>query len=669
MARKKIKPIPSISVKETAGKIIKQNPGNSYSGFLSGSRAEWFLFALASLLYVQTITYDYTMDDAIVITDNMFTTQGLKGIPDIFTHDTFYGFFKESGKEQLVSGGRFRPFTLAMFAVERSLFGNSPMFSHLVNILLFAFSCLLLYRVLKYLFSTLFNSSTALSLAFITALLFTTHPIHSEVVANIKGRDEIMSLLGCLLALWYGLKWVDTKRTGYLVISLLSYFAGLLSKENAVSLLVWFPAVLFIFKKNNIGQSLVKTIPFMVIFILFFIIRMSVLKGSGFSGPLSNELLNNPFLKWEDGKMVAFTFGEKMATVFYCLGMYLKLLIFPYQLTHDYYPRHIPIMQFGNMWVIISVLLNIILFTGTIWLALKKHVLGYAGLLYWIALLIISNLFFPIGTNMGERFVYMSSVGFCLAMAFLLLQFFFKKKESRMPIYIAAVIALLFSIKTISRNPAWKNNQVLFQTDIETSGESAKLNNAIGSDNIRIAGSMPDGKEKTDLLNKGIQYLEKAISIHPLLKNSFLNLGNAQVYLNNPELAVDYYNKALAIDPVYKDARNNLAIAYRTAGRQAGEKEGNLEKSINYLNKAYEINPGDYETLRLLGVAHGIKGEHAIAIDFFTKALAASKESAEAFYDLGVAYNASGNTEMGNTYINKAIQLNPDLKHQRQGKK
>jgi tetratricopeptide (TPR) repeat protein len=606
------------------------------------------------------------MDDAIVITDNMYTTQGVKGIPDIFTHDTFYGFFKEAGKEQLVSGGRYRPFTLAMFAIERSLFGDNPLFSHLINVLLFAFSCMLLYRVLKYLFSTFFSLTTALSLAFITALLFTTHPIHSEVVANIKGRDEIMSLLGSLLALWYGLKWMDTKRTAYLVIALLSYFAALLSKENAVSLLVWFPAALYIFKKNNIGQSLLRTIPFFGIFILFFIIRMAILKGSGFSGPLSNELLNNPFLKWEDGKMVAFSFSEKMATVFYCLGYDIKLLFFPYQLTHDYYPRHIPIMQFSNVWVILSVLLNITLFIGTIWLALKKHVLGYAGLLYWIALLIVSNLFFPIGTNMGERFVYMSSIGFCLAIAFLLQQFFLQKKESRTPIYIAAVMALLFSIKTISRNPAWKSNLVLFETDISTSRESAKLNNAIGSEYIKIGGTMPDGKEKNDFLNQGIQYLEKAINIHPLLKNSFLNLGNAQVYLNKPELAIDYYTKALAIDPVYKDARNNMAIAYRTIGRQAGEKERNLDKSIDNLNKAYQINPVDYETLRLLGVAHGIKGEHAMAIDFFTKALAASKESAEAYYDLGIAYNASGNTEMGNSYINKAIQMKPDLIQQRQ---
>ena len=653
----------------TVIKASRQIFPNSFRSFFSSYQAGWLLFLLATSLYVQTISYDYTVDDAIVITDNMYTTQGVKGIPDIFTHDTFYGFFKEAGKEQLVSGGRYRPFTLAMFAVERSLFGASPFLSHLINILLFAFTCALLFRLLNYLLSFSFSSDFASLVSFIAALLFAAHPVHSEVVANIKGRDEIMSLLGCLLALWYGLKWIDKNKIIYLGIALVFYFMALLSKENAVSLLVWLPAALYIFKKRSIWQSFLKTIPFIGIFIIFFIIRNSILKGSGFSAPLGDELLNNPFLKWEDGRMVAFSFGEKMATVFYCLGMYIKLLIFPYPLTHDYYPRHIPIMQLNNFWVIISLLVNISLFIGTVWLALKRNILGYAGLLYWIALLIVSNLFFPVGTNMGERFVYMSSIGFCLVIAFLLSHFFKNNMDGKMPLYLAAFIVVLFSLKTITRNPAWKNNLVLFETDIETSHESAKLNSALGSKYVSMAGDMSDGKEKTDLLNKGIHYLEKAISIHPLNIVSFLNLGNAQIYLNKPELAIDYYNKALVINPLFKDAKKNIAIAYRTIGRQAGEKERNLEKSIDFLNKAYAMNPDDYETLRLLGVAHGMKGEHTMAIDFFTKALAASKESAEAYYDLGIAYNASGNTAMGNTYINKAVQMKPELQQQRQGQK
>ena len=77
-----------------------------------------FIFALSVLLYANTLTLKFCQDDAIVLTDNMFTTKGVEGIGGILSYDTFYGFFKESGKASLVSGGRYRPFTLIMFAIE-----------------------------------------------------------------------------------------------------------------------------------------------------------------------------------------------------------------------------------------------------------------------------------------------------------------------------------------------------------------------------------------------------------------------------------------------------------------------------------------------------------------------------------------------------------------------
>ncbi|MEL7021688.1 MAG: tetratricopeptide repeat protein, partial [Bacteroidota bacterium] len=106
------------------------------------------IFLLAVLLYANTLTHDYTQDDAIVIYENEFTTQGLAGIPDILKYDTFRGFFKEEGKDQLVAGGRYRPLTLVMFAAEVELFGQSPLVGHLINILLYGLVGVLLYLVL-----------------------------------------------------------------------------------------------------------------------------------------------------------------------------------------------------------------------------------------------------------------------------------------------------------------------------------------------------------------------------------------------------------------------------------------------------------------------------------------------------------------------------------------
>jgi len=77
------------------------------------------LFIFTFLLYGNTLTHDFALDDAIVITDNDFTKKGIRGIPDILTNDTFTGFF--GVKKNLVSGGRYRPLSLVLFAIEYQL--------------------------------------------------------------------------------------------------------------------------------------------------------------------------------------------------------------------------------------------------------------------------------------------------------------------------------------------------------------------------------------------------------------------------------------------------------------------------------------------------------------------------------------------------------------------
>ena len=106
------------------------------------------IFALSFLLYANTLSHDFCQDDAIVITDNMFTTEGVAGIKGILSYDTFYGFFKDAGKAQLVAGGRYRPFTLVMFAFEYQLFGKNPFIGHFINVILFGLTGVLLYFLL-----------------------------------------------------------------------------------------------------------------------------------------------------------------------------------------------------------------------------------------------------------------------------------------------------------------------------------------------------------------------------------------------------------------------------------------------------------------------------------------------------------------------------------------
>ena len=170
-------------------------------------RVSVLLFILSCLLYLNTLNHDYALDDAIVIHKNIFTTNGFSGIPDLLSNDSFYGFFQERGKSQLVSGGRYRPLTPVMFAIEWGLFGNTPFIGHLINVLLYAFLAVVVYRFFLFLLG---KKKHALWASAIAALIFTIHPVHSEVVANIKGRDEICALLFGLLSvlIYYRSKFV-----------------------------------------------------------------------------------------------------------------------------------------------------------------------------------------------------------------------------------------------------------------------------------------------------------------------------------------------------------------------------------------------------------------------------------------------------------------------------
>ena len=82
------------------------------------------LVTITFLTYANTLGHQYVLDDAILITDNSLTQKGVAGISEIFKHDTFYGFFKTDGKANLVSGGRYRPLSQVLFAIEHSAFGT-----------------------------------------------------------------------------------------------------------------------------------------------------------------------------------------------------------------------------------------------------------------------------------------------------------------------------------------------------------------------------------------------------------------------------------------------------------------------------------------------------------------------------------------------------------------
>ena len=618
------------------------------------------LVLLSFVLYANTIGHDYTQDDAIVIYQNMYTTDGISGIPGIFSNDTFFGFFKDKSKANLVEGGRYRPLTLAMFAIEYQIFGKNPTAGHFINILWFALCGLMIYLLLKRLLIPFMDQEQVGLFAFIAASLFVLHPIHTEVVANIKGRDEIMSMLLSISSLYVLLRFLDHKKWIYLISSAMLFFLGLLSKENTITFLAIMPMALFLFKKKSIGESLKLIVPHLVAAAIFLLIRHFILDLGAQTGTTGlRDLMNNPFIKWNGSSYESFTLGERLATIAFTLGKYIQLLVFPHPLTHDYYPRHIAIMHFGN-W---KVLLSIFVYLGMIIYAIKsfkKKKLISFGILYFICTIsIISNILFPVGTNLAERFMFMPSLAYCIIIAAL---FFQPKGKYQKPAFIVLIlIALFFSWKTVTRNSVWKDDYTLFTTDVKTSTNSAKVLNAAGGALSVSAVGMQDNIEKEKRLNLAIGYLERAIKIHPRYRNAYLLLGNSHYYLGAYDRSIDYYNQCLSISPGYAEAVKNRSITYRDAGRFFGEKQNDLAKALLYLDKAYIDLPEDIETIRLLGVCNGIMQNHTKAIEYFNKWTVLDPENAFAWKNLMSAYLHIGNEEQSLIARQKALSIDPNI--------
>lgn len=626
------------------------------------------LFTLGFLLYANTFGHQYTQDDAIVITDNVFTTKGFSGIGGILQHDTFYGFFQDQGKATLVAGGRYRPLSLITFAIEYAIWGQNPTVSHVINALLFGATAVLLYLVLFQMLADKKYQRSRYFIALAATLVFVTHPIHTEAIANIKGRDEILALLGSLGALYFAFAGYRQKSWTKHALGALCLFLALLAKENAITFVVIIPLSLYFFTQAKVREYLWASLPYLGVALIFLFIRSSILGLS--LGEPSGELMNNPFLRFENGRYVSIGFPAKMATVVFALGKYVQLLFFPHPLTHDYYPRHIELMSWSDP----LVLLSLVFYLGIIVYAIRglfqRDILAYAILFFLITISLVSNIVFSIGTNLAERLLFMPSVGFSLAVA-VLLNRLAKWQNAWRPLtqfkqyYLPGLLLLLFcvglSAKTILRNQAWKDNFTLFTTDIKISKNSAKLRNAVGGELITQYHDVEDIGLRESKLREAIGHLSEAIRIHPTYKNAYLLLGNAYYYLHEFEASIQSYQRALELDPGYEEAIRNLGITYRDGGKFYGEQRGNLAKALQYLNQALRYMPKDYETLRLLGVANGMGGNSQQAIDYFQRAAEANPEAADAWYNLGTAHLAAGNLEEGTAFRQKAISMDPQV--------
>ncbi len=420
--------------------------------------------AFSFLLYINTIGHDYVLDDFSVIKENFITKRGFEGIPDLWKYHSRHGYWNSPGE-------LYRPIPMTMFAIEWQLAPDKPSFSHFVNILFYALSGALLFVTLAR-----WLRGYSLLLPLLATLFFVAHPVHVEVVANIKSRDEIMMFGFATLALWFLHKYLTESKLWAMGASLASYTLALFCKENAVTFVAIVPLMMYFFTKNDFKKIAFTTLPYLLPALLFVLVRKAVI-GS----------LTNPGETYAlDNILVAAKGADYYANAFLLLGKYLWSLLVPYPLCSDFGFNQIPLTTWADWRVLLSLVAWLGMGVFAVFGLRKRSLWSFAILFFFINFSIFTNLFVTIGTSYGDRLLYSASPGFALALALALMKIFkldwtATGEQSILGknmglLGVAGVVLLAYSALTFSRNMAWKDSYTLYETDIETSPNSAKLN-------------------------------------------------------------------------------------------------------------------------------------------------------------------------------------------------
>ena len=615
--------------KSSATPATTAHPIASHSAFRW--REHWWqaalLLTLPFIMYWQAVSFGYVLDDQIVITDNSYTKQGWAGIDDLLLTESFTGYFGE--QKNLVQGSRYRPLSLITFAVEYALTdGLTPWLSHLINIMLYGLVALLIYKVLVMVWPSNDKLWPGLSLPLCIALLYLAHPLHTEAVANIKGRDEILAMVLSLASLYYIWQSQILGRSRALVYGCLSFFLALLAKENSITFLAIIPVTLYYFGGSRWWRACRGMLPLVGVTAAYIALRIYAAGIPSIGEPIT-DLMNNPFL--------GMTMGEKSATISYTLLRYLQLYSWPHPLSHDYYPYAIPKLGWLSWQAITALLVHIAL----VWYALKgirsRTASSYGIWFYILAISIVSNVVVNLGTFMNERFVFMASLGLTITTTTFIYRHVGTWRGSTGQLAATVLLAAIFILHTsmtIDRVPDWQSALTLNRSAVEGGSQSARANSFMATALYNEVKSMPPSPAKEETLSQAYDYATKAVTIHPRYSNANLMLAgiSAELYKQHRDqdrLLVDFAQVARRRPDVgylsdyldYLEGNTNDIDGLRQWYADTGLyilTDTTLDNSwaAHYLLRAFKIDSKDTDVLAGLVQAYSSLGDQANAQRF-----------------------------------------------------
>lgn len=605
------------------------------AGWKTSALYSILLFIFSFLIYSNTLEHGYALDDDVVFLKNEFVQQGTDSISDIFSHGFLYGFNKRNNQS-------YRPVVSTAFALEVEFFGSDPHVGHMLNVILYSLGIVLLFFTMKLVFQG-YN----LLIPLLITIIYAAHPIHTEVVANIKGRDDMLTFVFMILSFNLLFQFLRRKNSVFLVLGVPTYFICLLTKENAVAIMAIFPLLIYFFTNADLKKALITSVPYGAVVILYLLMRNSVLDTVAFGEELN--VINN-------GLMAAETKSEMLATNFVILGKYLWLLIYPHPLSFDYSFSQFPIVNWTNIYAIGSLLMYIAIGLFALKTFKQKNVISFGILFYLITFSVTSNLFIKIGCTLGERFLFIPSLGYCIALVFLLLKLlkidgtkselsipaFLEFKPAMLLVGLVVVVVTAFSYKTYSRNFDWESNLTLFRADIDATPGSARTHFSLGSALNTDSEQETDPEKKKAMLIEAIEELGKSVAIHPEFSAAYYNMGVAYFSYGDQNNALIAYNNCLKYTPTDKQALNNMGVIYFNNKQ--------YDQALEHFFRAVGTNPDFPDPYANIGAVYHNQGKYQDAITYYDKALAFNPNNRMVMGNLVKLYNSMGDTEKSNYY-------------------
>ncbi len=595
-----------------------------------------FVIGLAGLVYANTLANGFTYDDTPIVVNNP-TIRSLTDLSRLFLS----GYWDH----RCSNAGNYRPLVSLTLAVDYAVWGLRPVGYHLTNILLHmgnvGWLCYLLraYRVPP-------------AMALLAALIFAVHPVHTEAVANVVGRAELLGMFFGGLMWW---SWLRAQRSPdrvgwWRLGAAAASLAAMLSKENMVVL----PAGLWLAEAlrrrriwrgdRSVWQPL--TLPYLWLVLPWLpYIGLRLASGQGFRpvGVLSGNPMSAQPL-WARLVTMAGTSLEWYRLTF--VGFPLK----------PWYDGHNLILTPTMSWRTVSgALITAGLVAGAVLAIRRRPLLTFAVGFWFITLALVSNVLVPLWTPLGERWLYVPSVGYAIAFGWAVVGPGAPQGAAAArwrlvgSTALGALVVVSYTYGTVRRNLDWRSDTALFARFLETDPEHplpyTMLANAC---------------QQTDP-ERARAYYTRALAQEPtfflaLLGLAHLNLRQGRVEEAHTTLAGMVAAKPPGMMPTDADWALVHALYARTLALHQ-----DAAGALAQIAEAQRYGPQEGPALTNCAIAYVTLGRLSDADKLLRDALARGVDTATIRFNLGVVLLRQGDDVGAEQAFESALRLDPDF--------